>query len=101
MYIIPLERAVRELDPDLKSDSEEYEASLVLLASAFVGTSRKKLVGLTGVHHTKVAKFSRNLREGGVWQGRKVLANWGDPAEGGIAFGLDMCVALGWMKRAA
>ena len=82
-------------------ESEEFKATVVLLASAFLGPNQMKLAKFTGYPRTLIAKFNRNLRDGGVWRHGRVCADWFDDEKGGVALILDTCVAVGRMKRAA
>lgn len=101
MNLHEIETEILKADPGLKRDDEAFKAKVVMLTGAVEGTMDvSRLAKMTGIPRSLVAKFAHNLRENGVWRGRKICANWTDEKEGGIAFELDTCIALGWMKRA-
>jgi hypothetical protein len=97
-----IENVILEMDPGLNRDDEAFKAQVVLLASADQGTTAiKKLVKFTGVPYRLVAKFSNNLRKGGVWRGGKIHCDWFNEEHGGIAFTMDSMVAVGLLERRA
>lgn len=89
------------VDPDLDLESEDYQATLTLLASTRVGPNIRKIVSVTGLPTRVVSFFAANLKKNGVWKNGRIYADWGDEKNGGIAFGLDCLVARGLMDRAA
>lgn len=102
MTLEEIKREVRRLDPKEHESSEAFKAQVVMLASLEVGPSVLKLTKFTGYQRSLIYKFNHNLRKSGIWtRGRVHAANWFDAEMGGIAFGCDVCVALGLMKRTA
>ena len=93
--------AALEVEPEIDQDSEDFQATLTLLASTRVGPNIKKIVTVTGVPTRMVSAFAANLRKNGVWKNGKIYANWADEKDGGIEFILDCLVARGLMDRAA
>jgi hypothetical protein len=101
MTIDEIEKAILKMDPGLSRDDEAFKAQVVMLASADQETlSITRLSKFTGLPYSLVAKFGHNLRKAGIWQGRKIHANWTDEKEGGVAFIMDSMVAVGLLKRA-
>lgn len=89
------------MDPKSDPESEAFKAQLVMLSALDQKTlDVRKLAKFTGISIGLVNKFAHNLRKSGTWRGRKIYANWFEE-NGGIAFNLDTCVAIGWMERAA
>ena len=98
------EQIVKELfkmDQDVDPESEAFKAQLVMLAALSEETMDvKRLAKFTKIDISLVAKFAHNLRKNGIWNGRKVCADWAGE-DGGISFDLDTCVAIGLMNRVA
>ena len=95
-----LHAAVRESDPNINPDDEPYKAAVVLLASANVGPNDRKIAKLTKYPLALVQEFGDRLRQSRVWKDGKVWCEWDDPESGGVAFWLDVSIAVGWLKRA-
>jgi len=90
-----IRREIIRLDPKLSPDDDSYKAAVILLASGVVvGPNIKRLAKFTRYPRLKVAKFSKRLREQGVWRGAKVHGDWFGE-NGGISFWLDVGVATG------
>lgn len=96
-----LRAAILKAEPGIDQESEVFHAQMVLLASAIEGPNVQRLTKLSGAPRRLVAKFGHNLRKNGVWRGKKVYANWADEKEGGVAFQLDVLVAMGLMAKHA
>lgn len=101
MNLQEIKNEIKRMDPNCPEDDEAFKAQVVLLASAVIGPGIDGLRKFTGYPRSLLAKFNHNLRKSGVWRNGKVCANWDDEKDGGISFGLDTCVALGLMERAA
>ena len=93
-------KVLKELDPNLSSDSEAFKAGLILLAALDVGTSVGAIRGATELPLTTVRLACRNLRSSGVFKGGKIYCEWDDEKSGGIAFWMDVAVANGLIQRA-
>jgi hypothetical protein len=94
-----IKNEVRRMDPGgYDEDNEETQATIVMLSALIVGTNKRKLHAFTGVAPPLIAKFSRNLREHGVWRGGKTYCAWGEKS-GYIALILDTLVAIGQVVR--
>lgn len=95
-----LKATVREVDPTLEEDSELFDAGLVLLAGAFLGTKYVMPISrFSGASPRRVAEFARRLRANGVWttDGR-TACRWED--EGGdVAFIIDVLIAAGMVEQ--
>lgn len=95
-----VKKMLRDYDKNLKLGTREYNASLVLMSSAFIGFNENKLAAFTKVPVKQVREFAKNLRASKVWhRGKFYHSGWDDEKSGGIAFALDSCVALGFLKR--
>lgn len=95
--VAQIERALDE--PCGKEESQARDAGRVLLVSAIVGGSAKKVADALGWPLDRADQFTERLTASGVWVGGKVAADWFDPEDGGIAFALDVNVALGFLQR--
>lgn len=81
-------------------DDINDQAAATLLSILEVGDKIRTLAGFTGFPQRTISDFVHRLRNNGVLKGGKVYANWADPETGGIAFGCDVLVASGRMRRA-
>lgn len=91
---------LKDYDKNLKAGTKQYNASLVLLSSAFIGTNEKEIAAFTKVPMEQIKEFAKNLRAQKVWhKGKLYHSGWDDEKNGGIAFAMDSCVALGWLER--
>jgi hypothetical protein len=86
-------------DRGQSEDDDTFKAAVVMLAATHIGQDVRKLAQFTGYPYALVAKFSINLRTSGIWRNGKTYADWDDKKEGGAAFAIDTCVAVGWLKR--
>src|SRR5262249_41701644 len=82
-------------------DTEEFDAALILLACARLGTRRvMPLSRFTGVHPRQVAEFAERLRANGVWTADgKTACEWDHEEYGRLAFWTDVWVAEGLLER--
>ncbi len=97
-----IHRTVLESDPDADKDSDSYHAAVVLLAALKVGQRPKVLAEFTRYPIDQIKEFSANLRANNVWnRGRTYHSGWDNEEDGGIAFWLDVSVALGFIERSA
>ena len=94
-----IKREVRKMDRNVERDSEPFRAAVCLLAAIQVGASTKAIARFTRYPEPMVEKFSRNLRQSGVWKDDKTICEWFEPNGGGIAFWMDVAVAQGFMER--
>lgn len=79
-------------------EDDAFMASVVLLSSALIGPSIKRLATFTGYPRSLISEFSKNLRASGIWIGNKVCVDW--EGEGsGISFICDSLVAQGMLTR--
>lgn len=90
---------VTDLDPNI--EGEQLDAAVVLLSVIAVGPNADRIAKFTGLNRDNhVRPLCRRLRENGVWVDRRgVRMDWFDEKHGGIAFTMDMLVALGHMER--
>jgi hypothetical protein len=81
--------------------SEPYDAALVLLAGLVVGANQERIHAFTGVDKRRIQQFGHRLRKNGIWQGSKTVggADWFEDEDGGMAFALDVSVAIGFVER--
>lgn len=91
---------VLELDSMLDEDCSEFHAGCVVLASAFHGPNADRCAKLLDLPRAQVREWGKNLVKNGVWEKGRVCAEWEDEKTGGIAFWLDVTVALGYVERA-
>lgn len=96
-----LRKVVRKMDPKLSEQDESFNAALVLVGAAEVGTNADKIAERTGLARKVVRGYTKRLREQGVFKGDKIACEWHDKEHGGVAFWLDVCVARGLMNRTA
>lgn len=91
---------VRESDPEVEVDSDDFMAAVVLLTAALrTGAHPFRIQRFTGFSRELIDGFGENLRRCGVWKGFKTYADWTDEESGGIAFWCDVNVALGLLSR--
>jgi hypothetical protein len=91
---------VKRMDPVLTETDEAFTAAVVLLSSIAVGPNIKRLAKFTQYPRKVIKPFSENLRRNGVWVGGRIYADdWGDEETGGVAFWMDVSVALGFIER--
>jgi hypothetical protein len=103
-YEIDLEEAKKLLIADgykEEEDPEYLEAALILFGSAIVGPNIVRVAKWAEMPRKKVAEYSKRLRKSGIWDGHKLSVDWLDEEEGGMAFLLDVMVALGMIERSA
>lgn len=95
-----LEKIKNRIEQELGESpgSPGYNAALVLLASARVGASIKRVAKFVHLPRREVAMFARRLTENGVWKNGRVYTYWTDKELGTVSFLLDMNVALGNLK---
>jgi hypothetical protein len=91
---------VLELDLNLDEDCPEFDAGCVVMASAFHGPNADRCAKLLQLPRAQVREWGKRLVANGVWENGRVCADWDDEKTGGIAFWLDVTVALGWVERA-
>lgn len=82
-------------------DDAEWSAGMVLLASAMLGANEEAISQFTGVPLAEVQTFGIRLRANGVWgyDGQVATAEWFAEEVGGVAFCLDVAVAMGFVER--
>jgi len=91
-----MRRDVRKLDDTLPEDSVEFTASMVLLASEFVGPYVDRISTFTGYLGDFVQVIGARLQEAEIWKKDKVRCeDWFDPDQGMIAFARDLLIAEG------
>lgn len=90
--------ALRELGYTSKR-KEEYEIASFLMAALAVGPNYKKIASLLKINPETSYKLSTRARRAGIFVGDNISAEWGDPKNGSIAFGLDVLVMEGKLKR--
>lgn len=94
-------REVRKLDPKLDRADDAYRAAVVMLFAFANGEHRlRKLADATAMPYRDVATWFTRLRANRVLRrdGRWAI-EWFDEDTGGIAFWLDVNIALGLMQR--
>jgi len=95
-----LKKEIRRLDSNVEEGSDDFKTALVLLASLVVGPNIKKIAHFVKLPRSYVGKISKRMRENKIWKGTETYCdNWFKKKEGVVAFWLDVCVALGHMKR--
>lgn len=78
------------------SDQEHIDAATLMVASTVYGPDPERLAGLTGLPEAFVARVATNLYNARIWHDDgRVHCNWLDEESGGMAFQLDLLVALG------
>jgi len=90
-----------------KPDSEEFKASMVLLAAMYFGPKVKTIARFCGFTEWYVRKIAERMRKSGIWTesgkiGFETDLTSEDPETQRklqIEFALHTCVALGWMER--
>lgn len=92
---------VLELDTKLDGDCVEFDAGCVVLAAAFHGPNADRCAKLLQLSRAQVREWGKNLAANGVWKNGRVYADWDDEKTGGIAFWLDVNIALGYIERVA
>jgi hypothetical protein len=94
-----LKKELRHLDKTLEEGSNDWNAGLTLLSSVVVGPNIKKISKYTHIPRKKIIPISKRLRKNKIWVGGKLKVHDWLEKGGVIAFWLDVCVALGWLKR--
>lgn len=98
-----VERVAKEIlrmDANLSRDSDEFRAALILMSALQVGTTISALVTFTGLPRKSVSWIVANIRRNGIFTRRGQIrgAEWFEK-DGGTAFWMDCCCALGWLKK--
>jgi hypothetical protein len=94
-----LEVELRRLDPRISKKDDAFFAGLVLLSGLNVGADAEKISKFLGVPKDKILPLEKNLRKADVWVGERTVGDWFNKKNGGIAFWMDVCVALGMLTR--
>ena|GEM_PF-7054342 len=93
-------KEVRRLDPKLKEDDRAFWAATVMLSALVVGANVRRLARFTGYGPEFIWSVRDNLRRGGIWRrDGRTRCEWGDPKNGGVAFWIDVAVAMGYLER--
>lgn len=79
-------------------DDVQFKTAAVLMSSAVVGPDEAKLAEFTGYDRAFIDAIGERLRKSKVWHKGKIASDWFGK-DGDITFNMDVCVALGWMKR--
>ncbi len=90
---------IRTARLDLKPDSPEYRAAVVLLLADEIGFNVDRIVLRTRYPRPFVAVCLRRLADNAVWVGGKMQASWNGDAPGCRDFWLDVEVVLGRYLR--
>jgi hypothetical protein len=94
-------REVQRMDSQLTPEDDAFKAAVVCLSAAATGqTTVTELARFTGYQNGEIAEWVRNLKANGVFLKRGVIAADWFGKDGGIAFWMDVNVALGLMQRA-
>lgn len=93
-----IEDSIKQSDPNLDAGSMQFKAAAVLLASSMVGPDSVKIARILMYPVETVLAFGEALTRNGIWRDGKVHADWSGE-NGGLAFWVDVCVALGWLSR--
>lgn len=100
MTIQEIKKAVKEMDPNLKTTDPAYKTAILLIATANVGPTQPKLCALTRYPAATVKTFLERGRESGVLKGTKINhSGWFDKKDGGMAFWLDVLTVQGMVQR--
>jgi hypothetical protein len=78
---------------------QEYRYAIIMLSSAMVGTSVRRLREFTGYTTAEISELRDILRTNGIWKGGKIHAGWFEK-DGGVEFCCDVAVAMGYLQRA-
>ena len=96
-----VEKILLKEDPNIRGDSENFDAARFLLSSAFCGTGSKALQKFTGWSASEVNFWKGRAKRAGLFENGKVTgAEWQNEKTGGIAFWCDVLVLRGMLKRA-
>lgn len=93
-----IKNAVKKMDDTVTPDDEAYQAAVIMLAALQVGANIRRVAQFTGYPIREVARIGQCLRKNGIWVGSKTKCEWFEK-DGGIAFWMDVSVALGYMER--
>lgn len=96
--------AIRLDEPNLDEASLEFQAALVMGAAMHAGFHNLTLLSrATGVPYSKVMRFAKNLRRGGIWrQDGKIEMESdldGNTDEPAMELWLHVLVAIGTLRR--
>jgi hypothetical protein len=80
-------------------DYPYFQDDVVLLASAVVGPSQRKLRAFTNYPMALIKSVAQRARATGIWKGNKVNCEWFEEGHGGVAFICDSLVLAGLLKR--
>jgi hypothetical protein len=100
MTVERIRSEIRNMDPNVEEDSDNFRAALILLSALEVGTTIHALVRFTGLPRVSVTWIVNNIRRNGIFtrKGQIGGAAWFEK-DGGISFWLDVCSALGLMEK--
>ena len=100
MMVTPLRECQIAVEKTLKeTNGPDFDAGLILLASAQVGPNIKRVAKFTGYSRKVVAEIGRKARDNGIWRGGKLDVEWCDEETGGVAFVCDVATVRGFMAR--
>ncbi|GEP12597.1 hypothetical protein [Methylobacterium gnaphalii] len=99
-----LTELVAEIDPALTPLANGYSEAVILLASLSVGADEEQIAAALEFDQTFVRVVGKRLREAGIWLGKREVCHarteaWTSEG-GGVAFAMDLAVALGDMETA-
>ncbi len=96
-----IERAIIELDPNLKRTDTTFMDAMIVLAAVSQGANETDLAKFLSFDPEFVALVGSRLRGSGVWlkeeTSKEHFEAWQHPQTGGIAFWLDVAVGAGEM----
>ena len=83
---------------EISKDDKEYIPALILLTALDCGANADRISKDCGIPRATCRAIGKRLRETGIWKGGLTCCEWFEK-NGGVAFILDVNVALGFMNR--
>lgn len=100
MTIAKIQKEVRNMDPQLSGTDPAFHAAVVMMSALEIGQDVRKLARFTHVPLPTIREIAARLRAQGLWKnGTTYHSGWDDPESGGVAFWLDVSIALGYLQR--
>ena len=94
---------IKEQDANLRSKDKEFHYAVIMLSSALNRLkTTEELHDFTRFQLRECYNCVENLKKNGLgWQGKRFMhSGWDDEESGGIAFWLDVSIAMGYIERA-
>ncbi len=98
MNLAAIKESVKEMDPQLNTECDDFKVAVILLSILEVGPNESKLYQFTGYPFPKICIYLARLKKNGIIDDKYLYINWGDK-DGAVAFWCDVLVATGKLEK--